>query len=102
MTYVSYRTIEKYTDTEMSRFAGYCQTSLLRTKKRDFAPSRNEVIACLGRRDLNATVFCYGGGQCTININPSTTAGEVSGCVVAWVIPYNGKIWRVLYLTNDP
>ena len=74
------RTIERYPDTEMAKFATYCETSLHRTKRRDFVPSRNEVIACLGRRDLNATVYCYGGGQCTININPSTTAGEV--CMV--------------------
>lgn len=31
-----------------------------------------------GRRDLNAVVHCYGEGQCTVNINPSTTAGDVS------------------------
>ena len=30
-----------------------------------------------GRRDLNTTVYCFGDGQCSININPSTTAGEV-------------------------
>ncbi len=34
---------------------------------------------CQGRRDLNTVVHCYGQGQCTININPSTTAGEVRG-----------------------
>ena len=30
-----------------------------------------------GRRDMNTIVHCYGGGQCNININPATTAGEV-------------------------
>jgi len=31
----------------MAKFAEYCQTSLKRTKKRGYAPSRNEIIACL-------------------------------------------------------
>ena len=26
---------------------------------------------------MNAVVHCYGGGQCNISINPSTSAGEV-------------------------
>ena len=30
-----------------------------------------------GRREMNAVVHCYGGGQCNISVNPSTTAGEV-------------------------
>ena len=41
------RVVEKYLDTEMSKFAEYCATSLQRTKRRAFAPSRNEIIACL-------------------------------------------------------
>ena len=67
----------KFRDTEMAKFATFCQECLQRTKQRDFVPSRNEVIACLGRRDLKTTLYCYGDGQCNIVINSATTAGEV-------------------------
>jgi myosin X len=71
------KVMEMFPDTEMAKYAAFCQTSLKRTKRRDFAPSRSEVIACLGRRDMNTVVYSYGSAQCQININSSTTAGEV-------------------------
>lgn len=44
---------------------------------REFPPSREEIITLLGRRKINATVHCYGGGSCQIAIDSSTTSGEV-------------------------
>ena len=37
------------------------------------------MIQFQGRRDLKATVICYGGGVCNIELNTATTAGDVSG-----------------------
>uniref|UniRef100_A0A1X7T799 PH domain-containing protein n=1 Tax=Amphimedon queenslandica TaxID=400682 RepID=A0A1X7T799_AMPQE len=71
------KTIERFPDTEMGRFATFCDMNLSRTRKRDVVPSRDEIIACLGRRDLKAVVYCYGGGACNIELNTATTAGEV-------------------------
>lgn len=49
---VCYRTMQKHPDSEMAKFAEYClktMQTLQRTKKRDYIPSRNEVIACYVR-----------------------------------------------------
>ena len=46
-TVLSLRVAERYPETEMARFAEYCLKNLMRTKRRDYPPSRNEVIACL-------------------------------------------------------
>lgn len=39
--------IEKHPDTEMAKFAQFCETNLLRNRSRDYPPSKDEVIACL-------------------------------------------------------
>ena len=31
----------------MAKFAHFCETNLLRTRNRDYPPSKDEVIACL-------------------------------------------------------
>ncbi|XP_022083614.1 unconventional myosin-X-like isoform X5 [Acanthaster planci] len=71
------RQIELFPDTQTARYAEFALDSLKRTRTRDFAPSRSEVIAILGRREMSATVFCHGEGSCQININSATTAGQV-------------------------
>ena len=38
--------MQKHPNSEMAKFAEYCLKTLQRTKKRDYIPSRNEVIAC--------------------------------------------------------
>ncbi|XP_066302759.1 unconventional myosin-X-like isoform X5 [Branchiostoma lanceolatum] len=67
---------EKFPITEMAKFATFCGDSLRRCKGREYVPSRDEVIAILGRRDMYTTVHCYG-SSCRISINSSTTASEV-------------------------
>lgn len=71
------RNIEKHPTTEMAKFAGFAIECIKRTRPREFPPSREEIISLLGRRELSATVHCYGGGSCKITINSATTAGEV-------------------------
>ncbi|XP_071955935.1 unconventional myosin-X-like isoform X3 [Antedon mediterranea] len=71
------RQVELSPKTQMAAYAGYALEALKRTRTREFVPSRDEIIAILGRRDMNATVFCHGGGSCQISINSSTTAGQV-------------------------
>lgn len=39
--------IEKYPNTEMAKFAQFCETNLLGNRNRDYPPSKDEVIACL-------------------------------------------------------
>eukprot|EP00794_Sanderia_malayensis_P003678 gene3678-4195_t len=68
---------DKFPDSELSKFANFALDSLRRTRSREFPPSREEIITLLGRRELSATVFCYGGGTCKISVNSATTAGEV-------------------------
>ncbi|CAB3995226.1 Unconventional myosin-X, partial [Paramuricea clavata] len=65
-------------DTEMAKFATFCLECIKRTRPREFPPSRAEIIACLGRRDLAAIVYTFGeGAHCKIEINSATTAGAV-------------------------
>jgi myosin X len=61
----------------MVKFANFCSDAIKRTRPRDFPPSKDEIIACLGRRELTAVVHCFGGGTCKISITSATTAGEV-------------------------
>ncbi|XP_065839578.1 unconventional myosin-X-like [Oscarella lobularis] len=68
---------ELFPHTEMVKFSNFCTEAIKRTRPRDYPPSREEIIACLGRRELTAVVHCFGGGTCKISINSSTTAGEV-------------------------
>jgi myosin X len=71
------RILEKYPDSEMAKFAEYCSQNMRRTKQREYPPSRNEIIACLGRRELKAVVYSYGGASCNITIDSATTAQQV-------------------------
>ncbi|XP_071802894.1 unconventional myosin-X-like isoform X2 [Asterias amurensis] len=71
------RQMELFPETQTARYAEFAIDALKRTRSRDFAPSRAEVIAILGRREMSATVFCHGDGSCQININSATTAGQV-------------------------
>eukprot|EP00118_Oscarella_pearsei_P013163 m.102222 g.102222 ORF g.102222 m.102222 type:complete len:1858 (+) comp37156_c0_seq6:100-5673(+) len=68
---------ETFPHTEMVKFANFCTEAIKRTRPRDYPPSREEIIACLGRRELTAVVHCFGGGTCKISISSATTAGEV-------------------------
>ena len=49
-----------------------------------FALCTSPHSACIpqGRRDMNTVVYSYGSAQCQININSSTTAGEVSQVIL--------------------
>ncbi|XP_070564817.1 unconventional myosin-X-like [Ptychodera flava] len=71
------RQVELYPESQMAKYAQYALQTIKRTRSREFVPSREEIIACLARREMNATVFCYGGGSCQISINSATTTGEV-------------------------
>jgi len=44
---ITNRVMEQYPNTEMAKFAHFCETNLLRTRNRDYPPSKDEVIACL-------------------------------------------------------
>jgi len=68
---------EKFPDSEFTKFATFALDSLRRTRGREFPPSREEIITLLGRRELSATVFCYGEGKCKVTLNSATTAGEI-------------------------
>ncbi|XP_030845924.1 unconventional myosin-X isoform X3 [Strongylocentrotus purpuratus] len=71
------RQMDMYPDTQMSKYGAFALDALKRTRTREFPPSRQEIIAILGRREMNATVHCHGEGSCQITINSSTTAGQV-------------------------
>ncbi|XP_046839992.1 unconventional myosin-X-like isoform X2 [Xenia sp. Carnegie-2017] len=72
------RSRDQYHETEMAKFAIFCLECIKRTRPREFPPSRAEIIACLGRRDLATTVYTFGeGAHCKIEINSATTAGAV-------------------------
>ena len=44
---MAHRVMEVYPDSEMAKFAHFCETNLLQTRSRDYPPSKDEVIACL-------------------------------------------------------
>ncbi|XP_041478739.1 unconventional myosin-X-like isoform X4 [Lytechinus variegatus] len=71
------RQMDLYPDTQMAKYGAFALDALKRTRTREFPPSRQEIIAILGRREMNATVHCHGEGSCQITINSSTTAGQV-------------------------
>ena len=71
------RAIEKNPETEIQKFAEFALEGLNRVKAREFPPSKDEISALLGRRQMNVKVNCYSGGACDIQINSTTTAGEV-------------------------
>ncbi|KAK2564848.1 Unconventional myosin-X [Acropora cervicornis] len=71
------RNRDKHQNTEMAKFAAFAVECIKRTRPREFPPSREEIISLLGRRELSATVHCYGGGSCKITLTSATTAGEV-------------------------
>ncbi|XP_072179526.1 unconventional myosin-X-like [Diadema setosum] len=71
------RQSDLFPDSQMAKYGAFALDALKRTRTREFPPSRQEVIAILGRRDMNATVHCHGEGSCQITINSSTTAGQV-------------------------
>ncbi|XP_048464709.1 unconventional myosin-X-like [Rhincodon typus] len=62
---------------ELEKYAVFIYESLKKTKTREYAPSREEVIALINRQEMTSTVYCHGGGSCKITINSHTTAGEV-------------------------
>ena len=64
-------------ESETAKFADFALDSLKKTRVREFAPSRQEIITLLGRRKITTTVHCYGEGSCQITIDSSTTSGEV-------------------------
>ena len=55
--------MDKFPDTEMAKFAHFCEANLLRTRNRDYPPSKDEVIACLVSNSLSGKykklVLCY-------------------------------------------
>ncbi|XP_063965090.1 unconventional myosin-X-like isoform X3 [Lytechinus pictus] len=71
------RQMDLFPDTQMAKYGAFALDALKRTRTREFPPSRQEIIAILGRREMNATVHCHGEGSCQITINSSTTAGQV-------------------------
>ncbi|XP_077978744.1 unconventional myosin-X-like [Glandiceps talaboti] len=71
------RQMELFPDSQMAKYAQFAHQTIKRTRSRDFVPSREEIIACLARREMNAMVYCYGGGSCQISINSATSAGQV-------------------------
>nr|XP_006819606.1 PREDICTED: unconventional myosin-X-like [Saccoglossus kowalevskii] len=71
------RQIEAYPDSQVAKYAQYAVQTLKRTRTREYVPSREEIMSCLARREMNATVYCYGGGSCKISINSATSAGQV-------------------------
>jgi len=42
-----YRVVEEYPDSEMAKFARFCEANVQRSRSRDYPPSKDEVIACL-------------------------------------------------------
>ena len=76
-TYLLLRLSEQFTNSEIAKFSEFTAEALKRTRVREYPPSREEIITLLGRRKINTTVYCYGGGSCQISIDSSTTSGEV-------------------------
>lgn len=68
---------ERYSGTEIEKYAHFIAESLKRTKTREYVPSQDESAALLVRQEMSTTVYCHGGGSCKISINSHTTAGEV-------------------------
>ncbi|KAI7807751.1 unconventional myosin-X [Triplophysa rosa] len=71
------RVRERYSGTEIEKYAHFIGESLKRTKTREYVPSQDEIAALLVRQEMTTTVYCHGGGSCKISINSHTTAGEV-------------------------
>uniref|UniRef100_A0A8D3CVK4 Myosin X, like 1 n=1 Tax=Scophthalmus maximus TaxID=52904 RepID=A0A8D3CVK4_SCOMX len=71
------RVRERYSGTDIERYASFIGESLKKTKTREFVPSQEEIAALLVRQEMSTTVYCHGGGSCKISINSHTTAGEV-------------------------
>ncbi|CAB1427869.1 unnamed protein product, partial [Pleuronectes platessa] len=71
------RVRERFSGTEIERYATFIGESLKKTKSREFVPSQEEIAALLVRQEMSTTVYCHGGGSCKISINSHTTAGEV-------------------------
>ena len=60
----------------------------------DIAFLREYCLLLQGRRDLKTIVYCYGGGNCNIELNTATTAGDVS--------LYHPSIHPSIYLSIHP
>ncbi|XP_051563416.1 unconventional myosin-X-like [Myxocyprinus asiaticus] len=71
------RVRERYSGTEIEKYAHFIGESLKKTKAREYVPSQEEITALLNRQEMTTTVYCHGGGSCKISINSHTTAGEV-------------------------
>ena len=69
------------------------------------------ILYCInlsqGRRDIFTTVYCFGGGECKINVDSSTNAGTVSTVLlyntyiyfIGWEIQHLAVINHDLYTT---
>ncbi|XP_072041774.1 unconventional myosin-X-like [Amphiura filiformis] len=71
------RQTDLHPNSQIAQYAVFAAECLKRTRMREFGPSRQEIVAILGRREMTAKVYCHGEGSCQISINSATTAGQV-------------------------
>uniref|UniRef100_UPI00358EF764 unconventional myosin-X-like isoform X2 n=1 Tax=Myxine glutinosa TaxID=7769 RepID=UPI00358EF764 len=62
---------------ELRPFIAQTQEVLRQGRAREYMPCHPELVALMALSELEATVFCHGGGSCRISVGPHTTAGEV-------------------------
>ncbi|KJE90748.1 myosin-X [Capsaspora owczarzaki ATCC 30864] len=72
------RSLDRYPNTEVAKYAAYCMDCIQQTKYRDYPASQEEIVAIQTQKELLITVLCQGGRTCKVAINSFTTAGEVT------------------------